>query len=80
MNMWKLLACTLVAGLLTAKPVWSDDMMSGGQPSMGARVLSDLHQDNQNEIEMGRMAKKKGSSEQVRSYGDQVLKDHQDAD
>ena len=44
------------------------------------KILSDLHHANQMEIVMGQMAKDKGASEQVRSYGDRLVKDHQDAD
>ncbi len=43
-------------------------------------VLSDLHHANQVEIQMGKLAKEKGSSENVRQYGERLMKDHQEAD
>jgi len=80
MNKQITLTFVLIAAFLAAGPVWSDDMMSSGVPDKATQVLSDLHQSNRNEIEMGRLAKEKGSSDQVRSYGDKVIKDQEVAD
>jgi putative membrane protein len=70
----------LFMGLMALSPAWSDSNTAAGLPPLAARVLSDLHQANQDEIEMGRMAKEKGNSSEVRSYGAQLVKDHEDAD
>src|SRR4051812_41994402 len=43
-------------------------------------VLSDIHKDNQMEIRMGKLAQEKGQSADVRSFGERLVKDHQDAD
>jgi putative membrane protein len=43
-------------------------------------VLADLHKANQMEIKMGKMAKEMGQSEEVRSYGETLIKDHETAD
>jgi len=43
-------------------------------------VLSDLHKSNQMEIRMGELAKEKGQSADVRSFGGRLVKDHGEAD
>lgn len=43
-------------------------------------VLSQLHNINQNEIQAGEMAVKKGESHRVKTYGQQVVEDHSAAD
>jgi putative membrane protein len=43
-------------------------------------ALIKLHQTNQMEIEMGKLAKKNGGSKQVKSFGDVLIKDHSMAD
>src|SRR4051812_15227539 len=45
-----------------------------------AEVLPKLHQSNQREIEMGKMAEKNGQSKQVKAYGKALVDDHTAAD
>jgi putative membrane protein len=72
----KLLA--VVSGLWLAVPLYAAD--AGETKNEGQKVLSDLHHTNQMEIQMGMMAKEKTQSDQVRTYADRLVKDHQDAD
>jgi predicted outer membrane protein len=44
------------------------------------RVLSDLHKVNALEVTVGKLAQDKGSTEAIRSYGQQLVDDHQAAD
>jgi len=44
------------------------------------KVLSNLHHANQTEIEIGRMAKEKAFSDQIRVYAERLIRDHQEAD
>ena len=44
------------------------------------KILSILHAKNQEEIEAGRLAQDRGTSEEVRSFGEHMVKDHTDAD
>lgn len=56
---------------------------SGGEVyavSPEARVLSILHAKNQTEIEAGRLAMERGSSEEVREYGRMLVEHHTEAD
>jgi putative membrane protein len=48
--------------------------------SADARVLSILHCKNQEEIELGRLAQQKGTSDEVRKYGEQLVRDHTEND
>lgn len=43
-------------------------------------LLADLHHANKMEIEMGKLAKKQGQSDTIKTYGDMLVKDHTDAD
>jgi len=45
-----------------------------------ADVLGKLHESNQKEIAMGKMAQKSGKSKEVTSYGKMLVKDHSAAD
>ena len=45
-----------------------------------ADVLSRLHEVNQTEIYVGKLAEKKGSTDEVRSYGTELVKAHMKAD
>jgi len=45
-----------------------------------ADVLGKLHESNQKEIAMGKMAQKNGKSKEVTSYGKMLVKDHSAAD
>jgi len=72
MNNYKKPIWIALAGLLAGVTAWAADDAQ--------KVLSDLHNANQMEITMGRMAKEKGASDLVRTYGDRLIKDHEDAD
>jgi putative membrane protein len=45
-----------------------------------ASILEQIHQANLKEIEIGKLAEEKASSDEVRAYADQLLKDHTSAD
>ena len=53
-----------------------------GSPAAGssADVLSQLHETDRGEMKVGRLAEKKGSTPQVRSYGKELARDHAAAD
>ncbi len=65
----------MILGMILTVPLWAANEAQKVQD-----VLSDLHHANQMEIKMGQMAKEKGASNQVRSYGERLMKDHGDAD
>ncbi len=44
------------------------------------RILSILHAKNQEEVRMGQLAQANGSSQEVRRYGERLVRDHTDAD
>jgi putative membrane protein len=48
--------------------------------STSAAILQQIHRANLKEIEMGKMAEQKASSDEVRAYADQLVKDHTSAD
>lgn len=48
--------------------------------SQTREVLGKLHHSNQKEIEMGRLAKENGRSQQVKDFGDTLVNDHTAAD
>jgi putative membrane protein len=48
--------------------------------SEDTRILSMLHAKNQKEIEMGRLAQQRASSDEARRLGDTLVRDHSDAD
>jgi len=56
--------------------------MASGAPSPGspADVLSQIHETDEGEMKVGRLAEKKGSTPQVRSYGKELARDHAAAD
>jgi putative membrane protein len=68
-----ILLCTLSIGV----SAWAD---SAKDQAKAQKVLSDLHQTNQTEIKIGRMAKEKASSNQIRAYAEELVQDHQNAD
>src|SRR5260370_36407243 len=43
-------------------------------------ILLFVHQADQNEIEMAKLAKDNSSSQKVKSFADQIIKDHKSAD
>lgn len=48
--------------------------------SFETHFFSKLHQGNQQEMEIGRLAQQEGDSQQVRDFGAQLIKDHSEAD
>ncbi len=65
-----------VAGLAIAGPMAS----VGAQQSPPQVVLSTMHQMNQLEMQLGKLAEQKGATEDVRRFGDRLYRDHQFAD
>lgn len=53
---------------------------TAADPPVTADVLAKLHQANQKEIEMGKLAQKNGQSKAVKSFGKMLVKDHSAAD
>ena len=47
---------------------------------MTGMVLSKMHMTNEMEVKLGDLAKKKGASDEVRRYGDRLVRDHRFAD
>lgn len=60
--------------LLTATPVLAADAPATSD------VLAKVHESNQKEIAMGKMAQKNGKSKDVTSFGKTLVKDHTAAD
>src|SRR5258708_1938837 len=54
-------------------------MSSSAQPSTGL-ILAQMHQANLREIALGKMAEQKASSDEVRAYADQLVRDHTSVD
>jgi putative membrane protein len=48
--------------------------------STSAAILQQIHRANLKEIEIGKIAEQKASSDEVRAYADQLVKDHTSAD
>jgi putative membrane protein len=70
-----------------ARPILLGSVLTlpiGSEPAMDQvrieKFLSDLHHTNQLEIQMGKIAKEHGASDSVRSFGEQLIKDHAEAD
>jgi len=57
----------------------TDDKAAKGDGD-AAKVLAALHQDNQNEIAVGKMAEKQGLSKHTKQLGAMLIKDHTAAD
>ena len=45
-----------------------------------AEILSELHESNQTEVEMGKLAMERATTPQVKSYGQMLIRDHSSAD
>ena len=58
----------------------SDWMKGAPAPASAAEVLSRIHEVNETEIYVGKLAMKKGSTAEIRSYGEDLVKDHRAAD
>jgi len=67
------------AGEAKAKPARVPSPEASSKKT-SASVLAQIHQANLKEIAVGRMAQQKASSDEVRSYADQLVKDHTNAD
>lgn len=48
--------------------------------SPDARILSILHATNQEEIQIGKLAQENGASSEVKRFGEQLVRDHNDLD
>jgi putative membrane protein len=71
---WKPKAFVAAAGFaLLALPAYS-------QTDRDPMILLHIHQTNQNEIEMARLAKTNSSSQEVKDFAHQMIKDHKSAD
>ena len=46
------------------------------EPPTTAEVLTKIHQANEREVDMGRMAAEHGNAKEVRSFGKTLVKDH----
>ena len=60
-----------------ARNEYTSQSMSG---DADARILSLLHAKNQEEIQAGQLARTNGASQDVRQYGDMLVRHHTDAD
>lgn len=58
----------------------AETLVAGAPSGTPADVLSQIHESDQAEIEVGQLAEKKGSTADVKSYGKELLKDHSAAD
>ena len=56
------------------------DLVKGATTGTTADVLSQIHEVNETEIYVGKLAEKKGSTAEVRSYGKELVRDHLKAD
>jgi putative membrane protein len=52
----------------------------GDEDTDAANTLATLHQDNENEIDLGKLAEKRGRSRMARQFGAMLVKDHKAAD
>ncbi len=58
----------------------TDWVKGAPQPASAAEVLSRIHEVNQTEIYVGKLAVKKGTTPEVRDFGKDLVKDHSAAD
>jgi predicted outer membrane protein len=63
----------------TTQPGSKDSMADKGGDHRG-KILGFIHRANKSEIEMAKLAKDNGSSDQVKKFADTMIKDHQNAD
>jgi putative membrane protein len=61
----------------TSGQAGATDASSRERPKL---LLVFLHRDNQNEIELAKMAKENSGSKEVKDFADRIMKDHQNAD
>jgi putative membrane protein len=72
MTIRMLVAAGVVAGLVLASPSFAQDKAS-------QKFLKEAIEGNLAEVQMGQLAQKNGSSDDVRSFGQMLQKDHSDA-
>lgn len=71
---------TILSGGALAALLLSPAMVQAADPPATSEVLGKLHQSNQKEIEMGKVAQKHGSAKEVKAFGTMLVKDHTAAD
>jgi putative membrane protein len=71
---------TILRGGALAALLLSPAMVQAADPPATNEVLGKLHQSNQKEIEMGKLAQKNGSAKEVKAFGAMLVKDHSAAD
>lgn len=59
---------------------WQQGQAPNPEPSLPQVLLSTMHQVNQLEMRLGRLAEEKGASADVRRYGDRLYRDHRFGD
>ena len=76
-----------VAGLVAGAALFAassaslaQSMSNNTKDPAAVDLLSQLHETNQTEVELGKMAGQKGSTPDVRSYGKELMSDHSAAD
>jgi predicted outer membrane protein len=76
---WKSIAFGVAGGFaFLALPVYSQTVYS--RPDRGPMILLRIHRADQNQIEIAKLAKDNSSSQEVKDFADQIIKDHQSAD
>jgi len=63
-----------------AKPAATVPSPEASSKKTSASILAQIHQADLKEIAVGKMAEEKASTDEVRSYADQLVKDHTNAD
>jgi putative membrane protein len=53
------------------------NLLKGASAGTSADILSRIHEVNETEIYVGKLAIKKGSTEEVKSYGKELVRDHE---
>jgi putative membrane protein len=62
--------------IMCAATVLASGVAAAAEPPTTADVLSKLHQTNEREVDMGRMAAEHGNAKDVRAFGKTLVKDH----
>jgi putative membrane protein len=63
-----------------ARPAHHASASAASGHSSSAAIIARLHEENQKEIALGKLAAEKASSDEVRSYANQLVMDHTSAD
>lgn len=69
-----------VSAAIAAVEVTDARVARAADPPATADVLMKIHETNQKEVELGKMAESKGSSKEVKEFGKMLVKDHSAAD